>query len=105
MVHNNPDGYTDGEGKHYSSGCVDEDAGVQIFVEGNNKRLRMHNNAYFRDFEKAWGKYYNELIEKEDIDLLSNFNNALDRIAVRELNFNQSTTGLISAKIGGGGGN
>ena len=51
------------------------------------KRLRLHNNAYFRDFEKAWDRYYNELVEKENKDLLNNFNNALDRIAVREIEF------------------
>ena len=87
LVHNNPDGYTDEKGKYYCDGCIDEDAGVQIINEGNKKRLRLHNNAYFRDFEKAWEKYYNELVEKENKDLLKNFNNALDRIAVREIEF------------------
>lgn len=87
LVLNNPGGYTDGEGKYYCNGCIDEDSGVQIIGEGSKKRLRFHNNAYFRDFEKAWKRYFNELVEKENEDLLNNFNNALDRIATRKIKF------------------
>lgn len=87
LVHNNPNGYTDSNGKHYSEGCISEDAGVQIIKEGNVKRLRFHNNAYFRDFKNAWMKYYDTLFQKKNANLLNNFNNALDRVSVREILF------------------
>ena len=88
LVHNNPDGYKDEKGKYYCDGCIDKDAGVQIITnEEGDKRLRFHNNAYFRDFKKACDKYYEELVAREDKNLLKNFNNALDRIAVREIEF------------------
>ena len=87
LVHNNPWGYTDGHGKYFSDGCIDSDVGVQIIKEEKMKRLRFHNNAYFRDFNNACRKYYNELIKAKNVSIRKNFNNSLDRIAVREIEF------------------
>jgi hypothetical protein len=84
LVHNNSDGYIDEKGVYYCDGCIDSDAGVQVI----NKKLRFHNNAYFRDFKKAVIKYYEKLTEDKDQELLSNFNNALDRITVRQILLN-----------------
>ncbi|MDO8511964.1 MAG: hypothetical protein Q7S57_01720 [bacterium] len=81
LVQNQSDGYTDGEGIFYCEGCIDKDAGVQIV----DKRLRFHNNAYFRDFKKAWQKYYNLLIIEKNPELLQKYNNSLDRMAVRSV--------------------
>jgi hypothetical protein len=86
-VYNNPDGYTDSEGNFYREGCISEDAGIQIIEDSGKKRLRFHNNAYFRDFKNAWLKYYEKLVEDEDEILLRNFNNSLARIGVREVRF------------------
>lgn len=85
LVHNNPEGYTDGHGRHFSEGCIDADAGVQIIREGKIKRIRFHNNAYFRDFKKAWQKYYDKLIKSKSSGLRNTFNNSLDRLVVREI--------------------
>ncbi|MHA1856352.1 MAG: hypothetical protein ACTSYY_09910 [Promethearchaeota archaeon] len=75
-VHNNPDGSVD-----------PNDKGVEVGVFHGKKRLRFHCNAYFRDFKKACLKYYKKLIVEEDKNLLTNFNNALDRISVRKIKF------------------
>lgn len=83
LIHNQPDGYTDEDGNYHCDGCIDTDAGVQII----EKKLRFHNNAYFRDFKKAWKKYYEELISGENKKLLRKFNNSLDRIKTREILF------------------
>ncbi len=85
FVHNNPNGYTDNAGKYYKDGCIDKDVGVQSVNIRKVKRLRFHNNAYFRDFKNAWKKYFDELIQKKNAEIITNFNNALDRIAVREI--------------------
>jgi len=87
LVHNNPTGYKDSQGKFYSEGRINSDAGVQVIDDNETKRLRFHNNAYFRDFKKAWQKYYKKLVEEKDQKLLRKFNNALERIRVREIRF------------------
>jgi len=87
LVHNNPDGYRDSNGKFYCEGCTEDDTGVQIIDDNGKKRLRFHNNAYFRDFKNAWKKYYRKLVEEKDKDLLQKFNNTLDRIKVRKIVF------------------
>lgn len=62
FVHNNPNGFRDAAGIFYGEGCIDSDAGVQVIEEKGKKKLRFHNNAYFRDFKKAWQKYYRNII-------------------------------------------
>lgn len=81
LVHNNSDGYKDELGINHCDGCLQSDAGVQFVGD----KLRFHNNAYFRDLKKACKKYYEKLIEEKNINLLKNFNNALDRIEIRRI--------------------
>ncbi len=80
-VHNNPQGFTDGNGIIYPDGCLPTDAGVQK-IDG---RLRFHNNAYFRDFKKAWRKYLHALIIEKNKNLVLKYSNSLQRVAVRRL--------------------
>lgn len=81
LVWNEPKGYKDKNGEYN----VDADVGVQVISSNGQNRLRLHNNAYFRDFKNAWKKYFNELTQVKNADLLNRFNNALDRISVREI--------------------
>ncbi len=76
LVHNNPDG-----------SCTPGEPGVGVHVDSGTKRLQFHTNAYFRDFKGAWERYQHDLIDGSDKNLVRKFNNALDRVGLREIRF------------------
>lgn len=63
-------------------GCIDSDKGCELMPNGV---LRFHNNAYFRDFKRAWHKYYSKLTVSKDEDLLGKFKKSIERIETRRI--------------------
>lgn len=70
LIHNNPNP------SHY----VLEDKGIGWIDHEGRRVVRFHNNAFYRDFRNAWGRYYKRLVVEEQQVLKANFEMAIKRI-------------------------
>lgn len=60
------------------------DAGVDWVNIKEERKIRFHCNAYFRDFRKAYLRYYNEVVLNNNNELFQNFAKSFRRIATRK---------------------
>lgn len=65
--------------------CLDSEAGMHWFDDNSTKRLRFHNNAYYRDFKNAINKVFKQVSVDNDQELISRMVESLSRITDRVL--------------------